>query len=177
MYNQSQWEGVRDRFRETFLSLYSLPGQSVLALSLSAGLSTLRLPSCVKYQQPESPSTRQVALLPTGPPLHALHEFSMYLQNLSSPSEPTLPIPPLPNPDLHDHPETPVGNVDCPTCGEDMRVLAHEVPMSHHVNSTLVCRISGQVMDSSNPPMAFPNGYVYSSKVSGGLHQELMSRH
>lgn len=47
-----------------------------------------------------------------------------------------------------------------------MRVLAAEVPMSHHVNSTIVCRISGQVMDSENEPLAFPNGYVYSSKVN-----------
>ena len=51
-----------------------------------------------------------------------------------------------------------------------MKVLAHEVPMSHHVNSTIVCRISGQVMDSENEPMAFPNGNVYSSNVSG-LHR------
>lgn len=47
-----------------------------------------------------------------------------------------------------------------------MRVLAAEVPMSHHVNSTIVCRISGRVMDSENEPLAFPNGYVYSSKVN-----------
>lgn len=66
------------------------------------------------------------------------------------------------------------GNVDCPTCGDAMRVLAKEVPMSHHVNSTLVCRISGEVMDSDNAPMAFPNGYVYSSKVgTGPLDREI----
>lgn len=75
-------------------------------------------------------------------------------------------IPPI-TPNLHDHPDAQVGNVDCPTCGEDMKVLASEVPMSHHVISTIVCRISGEVMDSSNPPMAFPNGYVYSYNVSG----------
>lgn len=68
--------------------------------------------------------------------------------------------------DLHEHPDMPIGNVDCPTCGDELKVLAREVPMSHHVNSTIVCRISGQVMDSDNEPMAFPNGYVYSSKVS-----------
>jgi macrophage erythroblast attacher len=67
--------------------------------------------------------------------------------------------------ELHEHPDMPVGNVDCPTCGPDMKVLAAECAMSHHVNSTIVCRISGKVMDSENEPMAFPNGYVYSSKV------------
>lgn len=57
-------------------------------------------------------------------------------------------------------------NADCPTCDPHLAALAAKVPMSHHVNSTIVCRISGEVMDSSNEPLAFPNGYVYSYKVS-----------
>lgn len=44
-------------------------------------------------------------------------------------------------------------------------MLAQEVPSSHHVNSTIVCQISGKIMDEDNPPMAFPNGYVYSREV------------
>jgi hypothetical protein len=59
-----------------------------------------------------------------------------------------------------------IGNVDCPSCDLNLRVLTHGIPMSHHVNSTIVCRISGEVMDSENEPLAFPNGNVYSSKVS-----------
>ncbi|KAK1924211.1 putative negative regulation of gluconeogenesis-related protein [Papiliotrema laurentii] len=168
MYYPGRWDQVRERFREEFLSLYALPGQSLLALALSAGLSTLRLPSCARYRPPENPSPESptIPLLPGGPPLHTLPEFSMYLQGLTS-SSPTAssPLSPTAAPELHDHPDAPVGNIDCPTCGEDMRVLTHEVPMSHHVNSTLVCRISGEVMDSSNPPMAFPNGYVYSTNA------------
>jgi hypothetical protein len=58
------------------------------------------------------------------------------------------------------------GNVDCPACDLNLRVLSQGIPMSHHVNSTIVCRISGEVMDSENEPLAFPNGNVYSSKVS-----------
>ncbi|EFI27062.1 macrophage erythroblast attacher isoform 1 [Coprinopsis cinerea okayama7 len=62
-------------------------------------------------------------------------------------------------------------NVDCPVCdGESgsstaplgLGKLAEEVPFSHHSNSTIVCRISGKIMDENNPPMAFPNGRVYS---------------
>ena len=49
-----------------------------------------------------------------------------------------------------------------------MGVLAEEVPFSHHVNSTIVCRLSGRIMDEDNMPMAFPNGYVYSREVSLG---------
>ncbi|KAH7886941.1 CTLH/CRA C-terminal to lish motif domain-containing protein [Phlebopus sp. FC_14] len=53
-------------------------------------------------------------------------------------------------------------NVDCPVCDPVIRSLADEVPYSHHANSTIVCRLSGKIMDEDNMPMAFPNGYVYS---------------
>ncbi|KAG6820271.1 hypothetical protein H0H93_003101 [Arthromyces matolae] len=58
-------------------------------------------------------------------------------------------------------------NVDCPVCDGEagsgtqelgLSQLAQEVPFSHHANSTIVCRISGKIMDEDNPPMAFPNG-------------------
>ncbi len=58
-------------------------------------------------------------------------------------------------------------NPDCPVCDpEGLGRLAMEVPWSHHVNSTIVCRLSGKIMNEDNPPMAFPNGYVYSKEVS-----------
>lgn len=65
-------------------------------------------------------------------------------------------------------------NVDCPVCDGEVKVggrqlgmgrLAEEVPFSHHANSTIVCRISGKIMDADNMPMAFPNGQVYSREV------------
>ncbi|KAG6873090.1 hypothetical protein C0995_003135 [Termitomyces sp. Mi166 len=65
-------------------------------------------------------------------------------------------------------------NVDCPVCdggagsgthGLGLGQLAREVPFSHHANSTIVCRISGKIMDEDNPPMAFPNGNVYSREA------------
>ncbi|RPD56002.1 hypothetical protein L226DRAFT_534366 [Lentinus tigrinus ALCF2SS1-7] len=56
-------------------------------------------------------------------------------------------------------------NVDCPTCNPDLGQLAKEVPFSHHLNSTIVCRITGKIMDADNMPMAFPNGQVYSKEA------------
>lgn len=64
-------------------------------------------------------------------------------------------------------------NVDCPVCessgpGEapmGLGKLAEEVPFSHHSNSTIVCRITGKIMNGDNPPMAFPNGRVYSREA------------
>lgn len=173
LYDQVRWAAVRDKFRETFLSLYALPGQPLLSLALSAGLSTLRLPSCAKYETAPSSSPRSptIPLIPAAPPLHSFADGSIFDSLVSFPgSSPIeLPGPTALAPDvahLQTDPAEHVGNVDCPTCGEDMKVLANEVPMSHHVISTIVCRISGEVMDSSNPPMAFPNGYVYSTNVS-----------
>ncbi len=53
-------------------------------------------------------------------------------------------------------------NVHCPVCTFPLNDLARPLPFSHHVNSTIVCRISGAVMDENNPPMILPNGNVYS---------------
>jgi len=167
LYDRSRWISLRDQFRETFLTLYALPSQPLLSLALSAGLSSLRLPSCVPYEppsSPEEPKSPHIPLLPAAPPLHNL-EDALGLVGGDHLTAPVGGDVASPTEDLHGHPDAPVGNVDCPTCGDDMRILAHEVPMSHHVNSTIVCRISGQVMDSQNEPLAFPNGYVYSSKA------------
>ncbi|CAK5261883.1 unnamed protein product [Mycena citricolor] len=60
-------------------------------------------------------------------------------------------------------------NVDCPVCdggsgsGGGLGKLAEQVPLSHHANSTIVCWITGKIMDADNMPLAFPDsGYVYS---------------
>ncbi|KAF8348744.1 macrophage erythroblast attacher isoform 1 [Amanita rubescens] len=65
-------------------------------------------------------------------------------------------------------------NVDCPVCDSDAKdssahrglgKLAEEVPQSHHANSTIVCRITGKIMDEDNMPMVLPNGQVYSREA------------
>ncbi|EJU03737.1 macrophage erythroblast attacher isoform 1 [Dacryopinax primogenitus] len=57
-------------------------------------------------------------------------------------------------------------NPDCPVCDvEGFGKLAKEVPFSHHSISTVICRISGQITNGDNPPMAFPNGAVYSQEA------------
>ncbi|KAJ3228058.1 GID complex subunit containing RING finger motif [Chytriomyces hyalinus] len=57
-------------------------------------------------------------------------------------------------------------NVNCPICdGKVYGILAEKLPNAHHVNSCLVCRITGDIMNEDNLPMALPNGYVYSQKA------------
>eukprot|EP00898_Chlorokybus_atmophyticus_P008796 jgi/Chlat1/8918/Chrsp92S00691 len=42
------------------------------------------------------------------------------------------------------------------------RQLARGLPYAKHARSTLVCRITNEIMNDNNPPMVLPNGYVYS---------------
>lgn len=155
LYDAARWDTVRKEFRSTFLNIYALPSQSLLVLSLSAGLSSLRLPACSgAHPAPPDPTpSAAVPLIPQVPNLHALLGLDSLVDDDPKAEED------------HEILDPPTANVDCPTCNDDMRILAKEVPLAHHMNSALVCYISGDVMDSENEPMAFPNGFVYSSKV------------
>lgn len=62
-------------------------------------------------------------------------------------------------------------SINCPVCQPDtFGALAGPLPFSHHTNSTLVCRITGKLMDESNPPLVLPNGSVYSTKA---VHEQI----
>ena len=53
-----------------------------------------------------------------------------------------------------------------PLFQESLRELASSLPFPYQPNSKLVCYITKELMDAENPPMALPNGLVYSNKVS-----------
>jgi len=53
-------------------------------------------------------------------------------------------------------------HVNCPTCLNQFRILGEKLPNSHHTQSSLICRITGQIMNDDNPPLVLPNGYAYS---------------
>ncbi|KAJ2925421.1 hypothetical protein H1R20_g11690, partial [Candolleomyces eurysporus] len=107
---------------------------------------------------------------------HLVRSFRFAIYNLNSiPTEPLLHLAlyaglvALKLPACYD-PST--KNVDCPvcdTCSGDSSLglgkLAEEVPYSHHANSTIVCRLTGKIVNEDNPPMAFPNGRVYSREA------------
>eukprot|EP00511_Aplanochytrium_stocchinoi_P002006 CAMPEP_0204843876 /NCGR_PEP_ID=MMETSP1346-20131115/48237_1 /ASSEMBLY_ACC=CAM_ASM_000771 /TAXON_ID=215587 /ORGANISM="Aplanochytrium stocchinoi, Strain GSBS06" /LENGTH=524 /DNA_ID=CAMNT_0051983097 /DNA_START=178 /DNA_END=1752 /DNA_ORIENTATION=+ len=65
--------------------------------------------------------------------------------------------------------ETKTRKNSCPACHPAYHDLAKSLPFAHTGQSQLVCRISGALMDENNPPMAFPNGQVYSLKALEGL--------
>lgn len=78
-----------------------------------------------------------------------------------------LKLPICYNPSAH------TSNPDCPVCDtQGLGLLAREVPWSHHFNSTIVCVISGKIMDEDNPPMVLPNGFVYSREAMEDMARE-----
>lgn len=106
-----------------------------------------------------------------------------YAQELSAPPSVVLSPPPPPNPitattsssspalngekngntNGSHSPLLNCKNDNCPVCdSRGLGILAKEVPWSHHINSTLVCAINGKIMNENDPPMALPNGRVYS---------------
>ena len=59
-------------------------------------------------------------------------------------------------------PGKPSANPDCPACNPIFEKIAAPLPRALHVNSTLVCRIDGSVMNADNPPTMLPNNQIYS---------------
>lgn len=54
--------------------------------------------------------------------------------------------------------------ISCPVCHPLALPLASHLPAATKSTSTLLCRILGQIMDESNPPIILPNNQIYSTK-------------
>ncbi|KAF7132408.1 hypothetical protein RHSIM_Rhsim09G0155700 [Rhododendron simsii] len=52
-----------------------------------------------------------------------------------------------------------------PLSQESFRKLAQPLPFSKQHHSKLLCYITKELMDTENPPLVLPNGYVYSTKA------------
>ncbi|KAJ9116612.1 hypothetical protein QFC20_000545 [Naganishia adeliensis] len=182
MYDPARWQSLRDQFQITFNTIYGIPTQPILSLTASAGMSSLKLAACATGLPHESadgvdvvmesdqadhhnPTSRALVLsipsLASSPPIH---DDSLTI-------DPSIPTTSDASP-LHTHPDHPQRNVDCPTCAPYVAVLAKEVAYSHHTNSSIVCRISGEVIGDENYALAFPNGYVYSHKALSQMAKE-----
>ncbi|VDN10822.1 unnamed protein product [Dibothriocephalus latus] len=55
---------------------------------------------------------------------------------------------------------------DCVVCHPLINRLAFDLPFGNYDHSVLTCYQTGLLMNEENPPMALPNGYVYSEKVT-----------
>jgi len=55
--------------------------------------------------------------------------------------------------------------INCPVCSKAGRMLAENLPCNHRAHSTLICFITGEILDDRNPPVALPNGRIYSKRA------------
>ncbi len=68
---------------------------------------------------------------------------------------------PGPYPEVQNHLGTPIPALS--PCPAPHQALAHDLPCAKHVHSKLICAVTREIMNDSNPPMVLPNGYVYSA--------------
>lgn len=188
LYQLSRWQTLRNNFRACALQIHSLPPQPILHVALSAGLSSLKLPACYADDADATPAPAHLGGRAFGDERsNLLHMSGLSTTSVTSPpsfppaagvSDPTSSslISPMHTAHIGSNAKSQkknesyphqYKNENCPVCDSDgLGILAKEVPWSHHANSTLVCHITGKIMDENNPPMALPNGCVYSRAVS-----------
>lgn len=65
--------------------------------------------------------------------------------------------------DSHSLPEShTLSHPDCPACNSELKAALRSIPLSNRPTSSLVCPLTRKPIDEDNPPMALPNGQVYS---------------
>ncbi|GAA5967178.1 hypothetical protein JCM11641_000464 [Rhodosporidiobolus odoratus] len=157
LYSPHRWTTLTSLFRTTFLTLHSLPPDPLLHITLQAGLASLKTPICCPV--PAGTATALTSAYPLNKPLRTTITADGEIV-LSSPAG-SSPVPtPTPSPspavpgsgsgDLHAPPIHPLEgspSPHCPLCSSPLNQLAPEVPYSHHVNSTIVCPITGRVVE------------------------------
>lgn len=177
------------KFRTTFLNLYCLPPHPLFSTALAAGLSAFKLPLCAPSNEPEPSPTDPSLIAGSSAPFTLSHPDAPTVT--SSPVSLSTPVVSLPLSQRDPHGATPgavsaqpaapaapltsttatdtAHNRSCPTCHPPLHALAVGLPASHNVNSVIVCRITGKVIDDTEEggggAMCFPNGYVYSRAV------------
>jgi macrophage erythroblast attacher len=68
------------------------------------------------------------------------------------------------------------GSPDCPCCAGALRQFAAALPPSRAAHSSLICRISGRLMDDANPATVLPNGQVYSHQALSEMAERQRGR-
>ncbi|GAA6052403.1 hypothetical protein JCM3770_000225 [Rhodotorula araucariae] len=156
LYASARWRSLRALFRTTFLSLHALPSIPLLHMSLQAGIASLKTPICVPL--PAGTATAPPSAYPLGaPPLRTTitPQGEIILEAPTPAPAATGASTPAPmvapgtaegaQPLVHTLEGAP--SRECPLCSSALRRLGPEVPYSHHVNSTIVCGITGRVVE------------------------------
>ena len=154
-WSDARWGELEQQFRLTHLAVHGLPPHSQLALTLYIGLATLKTPYC-RCSKPSPPSSAPASTPSSAPhasssPSTSSSTFSSSSQSSSVSSFPPSPLSP---------------SNGCPLCcSRALFELSQGLPSTQRSHSSLVCRLSGAVMDEHNPPCVLPNGSMYSRKA------------
>lgn len=113
-------------------------------MSLQAGLASLKTPTCcplppsttsADYTSSNTSSNGLGATLTISPSGHLILKPTL---PLSTSTQSLSPLPP---------PSPTALSTSCPLCTSPLRALVPSVPYSHHTNSTIVCSITGRVVE------------------------------
>lgn len=192
LYDESRWVDLLVSFRSTLFALLSIPEQPFLHLSLSVGLASLKLPACYSNLKESSPMINQTtetkedvdmnpSLLNSTPATRSSQLGPQLDRSSSTTTTGTAGLtstnalilssnydPTLVKSFEDERDSSPVvhqtqRNPDCPTCDPaGLGELAKECPWSHHVNSIIVCGLTGKVVNDGDGLAVLPNGRVYS---------------
>jgi macrophage erythroblast attacher len=181
-----RWALLASKFKDTHARVNGLFATSSLEIHLKAGFQALKSPHCTQHiaedrrrraassggdvkqsgsgamdvdddahdvsAHPGTPEFDPFALSPASTaPLHT-HTHTQG----GSEREAALAL--LPAPDA-------IHGRQCPCCTEPFSELFAHLQPSARSHSRLICGITGVVMDERNPPLALPNGQVYSKEA------------
>ncbi|BGP38595.1 GID complex subunit containing RING finger motif [Rhodotorula kratochvilovae] len=154
LYAPARWHSLRALFRTTFLSLHALPSIPLLHMSLQAGIASLKTPICVPL--PAGTATAPPSAYPLGvqplrttitPQGEIVLEAPTPAPAATGSSTPAPIAAPAPGAQPPVHTLEGAPSRECPLCSSALRRLGPEVPYSHHVNSTIVCGLTGRVVE------------------------------
>lgn len=194
LYSYSRYSKLYDTLRTAALSIHSLPPQPLLHIALSAGLSSLKVPACYGGRRGPTSKSSAEAKGSTDTEEDRLM-FKLNKDEDTPASAVRQKREEKRNPEELRNEDCPVcstvrigkkrsapededsgkGESEGDTKEDEeepalgLGILAKEVPWSHHSNSTIVCRVTGKVVDDSEEggggAVVLPNSRVYSRKA------------
>ncbi|CAO1639444.1 unnamed protein product [Sympodiomycopsis kandeliae] len=196
LYSYTRYSRLYETLLSAALQIHSLPPQPLLHIALSAGLSSLKVPACYRGQRAstdrEQVEQRTATATGAAPTLDQVDDdllIDAQREARTSTTSAASDVLAVARARTKRRIEDEMKNENCPLCstvrldGSNKRtaisppehtdlglgVLAREVPWSHHSNSTIVCRITGKVIDDSESggagAVVLPNGRVYSRRA------------
>mmetsp|Transcript_13100 Transcript_13100/g.21215 ORF Transcript_13100/g.21215 Transcript_13100/m.21215 type:complete len:483 (-) Transcript_13100:528-1976(-) len=173
LLSEAAWDKLCNLFEEDSNRVLSLEQQTTLEVMVKAGLSVLRTPSCSHIFSEYQTGKR-------GPKYVSIQMWQQYIG-----LKPKEDMPGKSKDDQNADSDLEMGDdhesirvlweprtLDCPCCSESLGKVAAMLPISNRMHSSIVCRLSANVMNHDNPPMVLPNGQVFSLEALEKMSEE-----